>query len=251
MTLRSFLDGVEAPERSLVLLNRSAPLPVKRLLERLFEGQPVEISESTVPDGDEDLVLLVEDGTVIESATLEAFQNDILLVNSDLFVTGARGLEEIEPLPILERLDEIPFSMRGYPMSNGEKLLLILISRYIERRAWVRGGGTLRASFQSLSRIADEIGTQQVYRRLDATDVDVHVYGAPGWDPPPNSTITAHAGYGPDFLDSWFVVYTPPEGGDGHVALLALENDPNEWDGFWTYRPSLVADVDAYIARNL
>jgi hypothetical protein len=90
-----------------------------------------------------------------------------------------------------------------------------------------------------------------VYRRLDDSPVDVHVYGTPGWEPPPESTITIHAGYEPDFVESWFVVYSPPEGGDGHVALLALEDGPNEWSGFWTYKPERVAALEAYITRRL
>lgn len=128
---------------------------------------------------------------------------------------------------------------------------MILISRYIERTAWCQHGGTLRTSFQYLSRIEDEIGTHQVYRRLDDSPVDVHIYGAPGWEPAPNSSITIHAGYEFDFLKSWFVVYTPPDDGDEYAALLAIEDGPNEWNGFWTYRESLVSEIEEYVAWNL
>lgn len=36
---------------------------------------------------------------------------------------------------------------------------------------WSRDAGTLRASFQKLSRIRDEVGTQRVYRRLGENGV--------------------------------------------------------------------------------
>ncbi|GAB6880569.1 DICT sensory domain-containing protein [Halorubrum gandharaense] len=251
MSLWQFLDAAERPERSVVVVNRKAPDPLQRMLVRLFDGQTVSVSEEHLPDGTDDTVLLVEDGVVVESCTLDEIANEILLVNSDLFITGTRGLEEIEPLSILENLDETPFRFRGYPESNSEKMLLILISRYIERRAWLREEGTLRASFQHLARIDDEIGTRKVYQRLDDTDVDVHVYGAPGWEPAPDSSIVAHTGYSEDFLDSWFVVYTPSAGEEGHVALLALEDGPNEWVGFWTYREELVTEIADYIQANL
>jgi hypothetical protein len=250
MTLRRFLDRIDNPDRSLVVLNRQAPDPVQQMLGSLFANQPVSIEEVEVPEGDDDVVLLVEDGSIVAQSPLQQLQESILLINSDLFVTGARALEEVELPSVIQRLDDVPFFLRGYPQSHSEKLLLILLSRYIERRAWEREAGTLRASFQQLSRIEDEIGTNQVYRTLDDTPVDVHVYGAPGWEPPRDSTITIHAGYDEDFRDSWFVVYTPPDG-DGHIALLALEEEADEWSGFWTYRQSLVEDVNEYIVRQL
>ena len=251
MTLRRFLDDVDDPDRSLVVINRRAPESVQRMLEATFDDQPVAVDELEIPTEGDDQVLVVENGTVVARSPLRELQDAILTVNSDLFITGTRRLEEVELPDALKELDELPFFLRGYPESHSEKLLLILVSRYIERTAWEHQSGTLRTSFQSLDRIEDEIGTNQVYRRLDGSPVDVHVYGTPGWVPPPESTITIHAGYEQDFVESWFVVYVPPEGGDGHVALLALEDGPNEWSGFWTYRPEQVTALDDYITRRL
>ncbi|MFB6090143.1 MAG: DICT sensory domain-containing protein [Halobellus sp.] len=252
MTLRGFLDEAENPDRSLVVLNRTAPDPVQNMLEGLFGEQSIEVDEIDIPDSEEDQVLVVEDDQVVASSPLSELQDAILFVNSDLFITGTRDLEDVTLPEALQRLDEIPFYLRGYPESHSEKLLLILISRYIERRAWTEQAGTLRTSFQHLSRIEDEVGTHQVYRRLDSSPVDVHVYGMPGWHPNPDSTITVHAGYEQDFKESWFVVYTPDdEERDSHVALLALEEAPNEWVGFWTFRKSVVEDLNRYIEANL
>jgi len=251
MTLRRFLDEIDEPDRSLVVLNRQAPEPLQRTLEKMFDDQPVSIEELDIPTEDDDQVLVVEDETVIARSPLRDLQDAILAVNSDLFITGTRPLEEVELPAALRELDELPFFLRGYPEAHSEKLLLILVSRYIERTAWEHQTGTLRTSFQSLDRIEDEIGTNQVYRRLDDSPIDVHVYGTPGWVPPPESTITIHAGYEQDFVESWFVVYVPPEGEDGHVALLALEDGPNEWTGFWTYQPERVMALNDYITRRL
>ncbi|WP_144900977.1 DICT sensory domain-containing protein [Halobellus captivus] len=250
MTLRRFFDDVSDPGRSLVVLNRTSPDPIQRMLGNLFEHQPVPIEEVALPDGSEDLVVVVEDGSIIAQSPLEELHNAILLINSDLFITGARDLAEIELPDALKRLDDVPFTLRGYPASHSEKLLLILLSRYIERTAWERGEGTLRASFQELSRIEDEVGTNRIYRTLDTTAVDVHVYGAPGWEPPRDSDITTHAGYSTDFLKSWFVVYTSP-GETEDIGLLALEEAPNRWSGFWTYDQSLIEGINEYVMRNL
>jgi hypothetical protein len=44
----------------------------------------------------------------------------------------------------------------------------------------------------------------------------------------------------------------PPEANsDRHAALVALEDEPNVWDGFWTFRPTLVDRIDRHIATVL
>lgn len=70
-------------------------------------------------------------------------------------------------------------------MSNNEKLVLVVLSRYIEKQAFNAGDGTLQTTFQRLARLDDEHGTKRVYDRLSKTDLDVHVYGSPIGNPPP------------------------------------------------------------------
>jgi hypothetical protein len=262
MSLKRFFDRVDAARRSLLVANRSSPDPIQNVLESTFNEQPVQVGERAVPDVDSDTVLLVDDDEVLATSPLSALRDTIVTVNSDLYRTGAKGIEDLELPAVLERLDDIRFRLRGYPKSNTEKLLLIVISRYIERVAWQAGRGRHRASFQQLSRIKDERGTRRVYERLADTDVDVHVYGRPDWVPSERFDVTTHAGHGPDFRDSWFVLFTPDPptpGADtpdtatdhGPVALLAVETEPQVWEGFWTFDPSLVADLNAYIAREL
>ena len=252
-SLRSFFDELESPDRHLVVVNRSSPDPVRNLLDSLLDGQPVSVSEvESDAASDADVVALVEDGDVIARSTLDELLESVLLINSDLYKTGTVGLDEIELPDVLRGLDEVPFRVRGYPASDKEKLLLILVSRVIERIAAERGDGTLRASFQRLSRINDERGTNAVYERVAETGVDVHVYGV--GDPEELSALplTVHTGTSYPYRRSWFVVFTPPSGSEGdHVALLALEDEPNVWDGFWTFRPKLVTRLERYIAEEL
>lgn len=251
MSFKRFFERFEDPDHSLAVVNRSAPKPLQNMLESLFEGQPVDVGELNLPRSGKDVVLLLEDGEVIASSSMQELQDAILLVNSDLYITGARGIDELEIPDVIGNLDEIPFRLRGYPESNKEKLLLITISRYIERIAWDEGDGTLRASFQHLSRINDERGTRTVYEILARTDVDVHVYGIPDWTPPVGFDVTSHGAYTEELRDTWFVVYTPPEEGGEYAALVAIETSPREWEGFWTYRPELVKDINRYIERNM
>ncbi|WP_418284253.1 DICT sensory domain-containing protein [Halorubrum sp. DTA46] len=253
-SLRSFFDGLEAPDRNLVVVNRSSPDPVRALFDELLDGQPVSIEDietETKDNGNTDIVALVENGVVVAESTLDELLASVLLINSDLYKTGAIDLANVTLPDVLRGLDEVPFRLRGYPQSNKEKLLLIIVSRVIERIAAEHGGGTLRASFQRLPRINDEQGTRTVYETLADTDVDVHVYGT--GDPAALSdlSVTVHSGTTYPYRRSWFVVFTPSDDDGTHVALLAIEDEPNVWDGFWTFRPELVTQIEHHIATRI
>ena len=252
-SLRSFFDEIEAPDRHLVVLNQDSPYPIRNLLDSILDGQPVTISDVDDTVEDADTVALVEGNEVIARSTLEDLMESVLLINSDLYKTGTIDLGEVELPDVLQGLDEVPFRLRGYPESNKEKLLLIIISRVIERIAAETGGGTLRSSFQRLSRLRDERGTYEVYETLSNSGVDVHLYGVGDADPVESLPATVHTGTSYPYRRSWFVVFRPPAGGDtaDHAALLALEDEPNVWEGFWTFRPDLVDRIERYIADNI
>jgi hypothetical protein len=251
VTLSQFLDEVEYSECSLVVVNRTEPDPFRQMLENLFVDQSIEVSEDVDEDLDENTVVLVEDGEVVARSPLAVLNDAILLVNSDLYSTGTLDLTDTTVPAVIDGLTDSRFRLRGFPKSNSEKLLLILISRHIERLAYETGGGTLRSSFQQLSRITDERGTRQVYQKVAGTTVDVHVYGQPDWTPTPDFPVTAHSGYKEDFRTSWFVVYTPEDASAEQAALLAIETEPQVWEGFWTYDPTLVSKLSEYIRRTL
>jgi hypothetical protein len=174
-----------------------------------------------------------------------------LLVNSDRYITGKSGFEGDSAPDVLTALDDVVFDLRGYPASNKEKLLLILISRYIERLALADGEGRIRSTFQRLSRLDDERGTRMIYETLSASPVDVHVYGRPGWTPPDSLDVTVHTGTSTDYRQSWCVVFVPENPDGTHAALVALETDQNVWRGMWTYDPERVRRVDRYLERQL
>lgn len=249
-SLRAFFDEIENPPRRLALFNRSSPDVVRKLLDGIFDEQ-VAIDELDIDTDDDDVLALLEDDEIIAKSTMDELLDSILLINSDLFKTGAREFTETELPAVLEGLDEMPFRLRGYPASNKEKLLLIIISRVIERTAYETGSGTLRASFQRLSRLEDEQGTYEVYETLSQTDVDVHVYGIGDWNPRDEMPVTVHTGRTTPYRRSWFVVFRPDDETAEHAALVAIEDEPNVWDGFWTFRPSLVTSIEAHIEANI
>ena len=265
MSLKRFVPDDPATDRSLVVLNGDAPNPVRAMLVDLFDDQPVEVETDEIPEYEEDTVVLLEDGEIVASSPLAALRDAVLLVNSDLFVTGTRSLDEIEVPEVLAGLTDTPFSLRGYPESNTEKLLLILVSRFVERRAAEAGAGTLRASFQYLSRVDDEQGTRAVYETLAGSDLDVHLYGVPDWIPSRELDVITHAGRTEDFERAWFVLFEPerseieqPQAGDGSaddepepIGLLAYETEPRQWAGFYSTDATRLGEIGEYIRRRM
>ncbi|WP_280586629.1 hypothetical protein [Halorubrum sp. Boch-26] len=217
------------------------------------------------PESVENLVLLIEGDEVVAGSTLSELGDAVLFVNSDLYVTGSRTLDDVDLPSVISRLSDTTFTLRGYPESNRQKLLLITISRFIERTAWMAGDGTLRSSFQRLSRIDDEAGTREVYESVADAGVDTHLYGVPD-DVPRGLDAVIHGGEKRDFIRSWFVVYRPPAGPqsvvddagpdlkrgiEGGVGLFAVEAEPRVWRGMWTFDTGRVRALNRYIERNL
>jgi len=250
-SLASFIESGEVADRSLAVVNRTRPQPIHDMLEELFAQQTVAVEELDVPDLEEDLVVLLDDGDVVATSPLRVFEDEILLVNSDLYMTGAKALEDVSMPAVLEGLEETPFRLRGYPASNAEKLPLIVMSRYIEKLAWEDGVGRLRSSFQRLSRLDDERGTREVYRKLGSEAVDVHVYGVPDWVPPKSFPGVVHAGYFGEFRSSWFVVHHADDEDARTAALVAERVGNNEWKALWTFQHDRVSAVNRYIERAL
>ncbi|WP_435320521.1 DICT sensory domain-containing protein [Haloarchaeobius sp. TZWSO28] len=280
MSLLEFIHDLGETDRTLTVVNRTEVDLVQDMLEDLFEGQPVRVTESTdETDPTSDRVLVdggqvgegqVGEGQVGEGqvdggqvdggqaesgdsgfSSLDSIGNAVLFVNSDTYISGSRAIDEVETPDALVALADTPFSVVGYPDTRKQKFLLIEMSRYIEARAWRAGAGTVHSGFQKLSRINDERGTRDVYDQLASTGLDVHIYGIPNWSPAPESSIRAHGTAGDEeLLRSWFVIYEHATDPSENAALVCYETGRNEWEGFWTFDSDRVADVSDYVATR-
>ncbi|WP_435365989.1 DICT sensory domain-containing protein [Haloarchaeobius sp. DYHT-AS-18] len=267
MSLLEFIHDLGETDRTLTVVNRTEVDLVQGMLEDLFEGQPVSVTESTdetdltsdrvlVDGGQVDRDRVGEDGEQVESgdsgfSSLDSIGNAVLFVNSDTYISGSRAIDEVETPDALVALADTPFSVVGYPDTRKQKFLLIEMSRYIEARAWRAGAGTVHSGFQKLSRINDERGTRDVYDQLASTGLDVHIYGIPNWSPAAGSSIRAHGTAGDEeLLRSWFVIYEHAADPSENAALVCYETGRNEWEGFWTFDSDRVADVSDYVATR-
>lgn len=245
MAIADIIADIDSRERTLTVLNRETHDPMMNLLESMFESEHVTVTESgTEPAGPANIVQLQdEDGIAIATSSLDDIRDQLLLVNSDMYITGTRSLDSVETADVVANLDDTTFNVTGK-----SKFLLIHISRHVERLALETGSGVLHSGFQYLSRIHDERGTDKAYDQLSDTDVDVHVYGVPDWNHAPQE-LYVHPGED-ELARAWFVVHDGNGADERKAALVCLETGPNEYDGFWTFRPSIVDDVLDYLERT-
>ena len=249
-SLLSFFEQCDTSEWSLQLVNRTGPEPIKGMVEDLFGNLSTQVSEIIREEADTDFVVLLRDGEVVESSSLSTLRDTLLLVNSDYYRTGPADLGNLNVPDVILELSDAVFTLQGYPDSNIEKLVLTLISRYVEQRAWKHEAGSLRTSFQSLSLLYNERATHEVYRQLgQISDLAVNVYGVPDCEPPELPGVTVHETTDDEIKQYWFVVHQIED--ESSVALLARQTGPTEWDGFWTFDTDRVRVLDRYIQRTL
>jgi len=252
-SLVGFIDEVDVSEKTLLLVNRTEPEPFVDLLSEAFEEQSVTVTEKQIPEETEDLVCLIEDGEIVATTPLSELAEAFLLVNVDRYRTGTRQSDLGSFPDVLTGLDDVEFVVEGYPRSDREKLLLVVISRFVEHRALSNGGGELHSTFQRLSRLDDEYGTRTMYKRLAESDVETHIYGVRD-DPDvvADLDVTVHGGTTEEYRRSWVVVFTPDDADDApdHVALVALEIDRNVWRSIWTYDAGRAERIRSFMRRR-
>ena len=247
-TLADFFKKNDSSEWSLQIINRTGPEPIKRMVEDLFGNLSTQVSEITREEADTDLVVLLCDGEVVGSSSLSTLRDTLLLVNSDYYRTGPADLGNLNVPDVILELSDTVFTLQGYPDSNIEKLVLTLISRYIEQRAWEHETGSLQTSFQSLSLLYNERATREVYRQLgQISGLAVDVYGVPDCEPPELPGVTVHETTDDEIEQYWFVVHRTESATS--AALLAKQTGPTEWEGFWTFDTNTVRTLDQHIQR--
>lgn len=250
MSLAEFATAPGNRDATITVLNPERTSPVYRLFKKLFSDGAITVRKTTTESqGVPSDAVLVEKGdgdADFAVSSMESIQDEVLLVNSDTYVTGARELEAVNTPDVIKHLDELQFSVTGYPDNPREKLLLIEISRHIEAMAKQAGEGYLQAGFQYLSRLDNERGTRRVYERLGREPITAHVYGTPDSSPSVPG-VTTHGVDESEIEQSWFVVYQSDEHPHEAAALVAVETRPNTWEGCWTYDPARVEDIREYI----
>lgn len=244
--LRDYIEEFDCNSQfEMAVVGPNIPDSIYRMIEKTFDRSEIEVYESSI-EGVRNQLALFKDNEVIATSPLQEISDSLLMVNSYAYKTGTIGIDDVKAPDVIKRLENIRFSVRGPPKSNYEKLMLILISRHIEKLSYIHDDSVHRASFQDLSRIRDELGTQRIYRQL-AEDKEVHVYGRPDWEPPEDWGLHIHGDTNRDYVNYWFVVHRSPE---EDMALLAVQESDNTWDSLWTTDSERVEKIDQFIKEN-
>jgi len=237
-SLHDLIDRVTDVEETLTVCNYTGGEEPLATLREYFEGLAIDVVPAELStDVPTDFAVLHRGPDHLATSPIQELYDAIRVAD----------LDDGGPMVERKRPDVLRLAgRRRYTVSNGGKLEMIRISRLVEMRALEAGDGTLRAGFQRLDRLADEHGTRELYERIARSGVDVHLYGLPG-EVPRSDLYTLHADERPELADSWFVVF---DGGGSSArtgALVSEETAPEQYTGFWTYRPEVVAAADAYL----
>lgn len=245
MAIADIIADVDSRQHTLTVQNRTELDPIQNLLVEMFDSENVTVRETDTGDSDPaNLVRLEdEDGVAVATSELDEIRDQLLMVNSDMYITGTRPLDRVETAEVVANLDDTTFTVSGK-----SKFLLIHISRHVERMALETGNGVLHSGFQYLSRIHDERGTDKAYQRLADADIAVHIYGVPDWESPPEA-MHVHTGRA-ELEKAWFVVHDGNGNDERKAALVCLETGDDEYEGFWTFRPGIVDEVLSYLRET-
>lgn len=226
-SLRAVVDRVERYDLTLTLCNVEAS--VASDIEEAFEVRSINIDRTTASDLPADMAVLQRDGEFIVADAARALRDE----------AAFRADRAPRRSPVLEAVEEDSFGVDGVG-----RQLLVDASRRFETAA-ARHGGTLHAGFQSISRLANDPETLAMYRDIVDAGVDVHVYGRADVESPlPAATL--HDG-AEELAESWFVIYDGGGNPDAAGVLLAIEEDPGIYRGFWTADQSLTGELLGYL----
>ncbi|WP_226042896.1 hypothetical protein [Natrinema sp. DC36] len=106
-----FIAETDETELSLAVVNRDSPKPLQQLLEKMFDRQSVAVEEITRDDEMQDMVYLIDGDEVIACSPLHAVADAILLVNSDIYITGSRTVDEVDPPAVIDGLTDVHFRL--------------------------------------------------------------------------------------------------------------------------------------------
>jgi len=234
MSLSESIEFVKGNEKTLVVFNPPADSTLVSDLREYFTTQNVTVTGRRTASGEpEGVVVLQLDEEVL--AAVPAEQLEELLAGGALRNRGV-GIDDTDYHEILQHLKETTFT-------SYDKGQMISISHEIEDRALRVDGGTLYTGFQYASKLLDQ---RRLYERLATTAVDIHTFGVPDATVDIKG-ITHHAEDSEEIERSWFVVFD----GDGDdrykTALLATEQAPNQFYGFWSDDPGIVDRIGDYL----
>mgnify|MGYP000179839563 CR=1 FL=1 len=237
MTVRELLDRFE---RAGLQLTVYGPEPDAALAERL-SSEGVDVGWQVLPTAPSESFVVIRDRSgfagVVLLDDLRAFLSETPTVEREL------GSESSEAAAARadERVQRVLGTFTNVPISTLRRPQLLATAHEFEDRAYRVGRGTLRVSFQSLSRFRAQF---ERYQHLaDDTALDIHVYGRGNWEPPSIPGVSVHAVSDDEIERLWLLAFDGAGDDDQKCALVAEDRGDDRFRGFWTYDAAVVDEV--------
>jgi len=246
MSLLDFIEDVKEREKTLTVFTADEDEQLFTELADFFEKQNITVRRGEVEGGGpQNFVVLHQESNAVAVSTLEAIRESLFLGGTSPRFPGQIRLREGETPDVLSSLGNTTFRAR-----EEDRYLITQISHYIEEIAWGTGGGTIHSGFRTLSELRDDAANYGIYTKLVEAGVDVHVYGDPDVDFPVDTGFEIHAETTDEVRQSRFVVFDG--GGDptDKAAMVAIEEEPGSFRGFWTFDGPFVDEIFAYVERT-
>ncbi len=247
MSLADFIEDVKSREKTLTVFTPEDDDQLFDELVGFFEVQNITVREGHVePGGPQNFVVLHQEDEAVAVSTLED-------VRETLFIDGGRSgfggvrvdADESETPDVVTSLGNTTFSADGE-----DRFLLTQIAHYIQELAWRSGGGRLHSGVQRLSTLREDASAHEICRKLADRGVGVHVYGAPDADVATPPGIRVYPEDDPEVADVRFVAFDGDGDDSRKGAMVATEEEPGSFRGFWTFEASFVDEIIAYLERT-
>ncbi len=237
MSLADVIEYVKGNEKTLVVFNPPAGSTLVSDLRDYFKTQNVDVKTQQTPSGEPSGIAVLQlDEEVLASVPLDQLQE---LVDGGALEHGGLGVDDAKYHEILSHLKETTFT-------SYNKRRMVLISHEIEDRALRVNSGRLLTGFQYNSKLLDQ---RTLYERLGTTNLDIHTFAVPDGPTVDIEGVSHHAEPNEEIERSWFVVFDGGGQNRYKTALLATEQAPNQFYGFWSDDPGVVDQIDDYLDR--
>ena len=233
-SLRALIDDVRADQPTLTVGNYTGDEATLDRIESHFRTLQVGVRTTDLGFASPTDVALLHRGDDLLATASVADVDAAITLGDEGELAGATA-------PLLVAVDQTTFDATG-----ADRRFLVRTSHTSE--ALAARGGRLHAGFQQLSRLWDDGRTRRNYERLVDSGVDVHVYGVADVDLP-DRDWTVHTAEGGELERTWFVCYRSGEDA-ATEGILVAEEGADGYDGIWSYRSDLAAQLDAYLRTS-
>ncbi len=235
MSLADVIEYVKGNEKTLVVFNPPAGSMLVSDLRDYFQTQNVTVkSQQTASGAPSGIAVLQLNDEVLASVPLDQLEE---LVAGGALRRDGLGIDDRKYHEILSHLKETTFT-------SYNKRRMVLISHEIEDRAMRVNDGRLLTGFQYNSKLLDQ---RKLYEQLATTNLDIHTFGVPDGPTVDIEGVTHHPEDIEEIRLSWFVIFDGGGQNRYKTALLATEQAPNQFYGFWSDDPGIVDRIDDYL----